>query len=193
MEEPRDPHDLAGALPAPGSDFAVRPARRSDAAFVASSWLRSYRDAPAVVAVPSRTYFYWQHRVVEALLARSAVLVACSPDDPDTIVGWACAEAMEGALVLHYVYVKHDFRRYGVARALVRALQEAEPGSGQLFATHATRKALRVMRDNGVFYNPFLMMLPFVDGSDQLPAGDPAGGEPPPETDEERERHPRAE
>ncbi len=186
-------HDLEGALARPGDDFVVRPATRNDAAFVASSWLRSYREAPAAVAVPSRTYFYWHHRVIEVLLGRSAVLVACDPRRPDTIVGWACAEAMEGALVLHYVYVKHSFRRAGVARALVRALQASEPGSEQVFATHATRKSFRLMRDAGIFYNPYLLLLPFVDGSEQLPSGDPAGGDTPPVTDEEAERHPRAE
>lgn len=177
----RSPHDLEGALPRAGVDFAVRPARRTDAHFIASSWLKSYRDSPATAAVPSQTFYYWHHRVIEVVLARAAVLVACDPDDPDTIVGWACAEAMPGALVLHYVYVKHAFRRFGIARALVRALQAAEPGTDQIFATHATRRALGIMREHDIFLNPYLLMLPFVDGSEQLPQGDPAGGEAPAE------------
>jgi len=62
-------------------------------------------------------------KLVRDILARpdTALLVACHPDDPDTILGWACT----GPDVVFYVFVKRDVRRVGVASSLLAPYVES--------------------------------------------------------------------
>lgn len=93
----------------------------SDLPHVCKSWLNSFRTLP-VEPDPYRyakgIYFPRRRPIVEALLSRAHLTVACHPDDPDTIAGWACWEPGW----LHYVFVKDTFRRAGVASMLILPL-----------------------------------------------------------------------
>jgi hypothetical protein len=95
--------------------------RVSDENFIFHSWGNSYRDA-ALAAwgdMPKATYYKRVRTRIEALLSRGAELkLAVDPDDPNLILGWACAEAP----VLHYVYIKEAYRRQGLALQLMGAV-----------------------------------------------------------------------
>lgn len=56
----------------------------------------------------------------EAILQRSSTVVACDSDDPSTILGYCIFELPKGMPpVLHYVQVKRDLMRKGIATALL--------------------------------------------------------------------------
>ena len=100
---------------------AYRP--ETDTAYVVSSWLRSYADAREIrdylraVHNGRKEPFYDAYRpTVEALIARSQVLIACLPEHSDAIVGYA---VLEEPRFLHWAYTKSAFRRLGVARFLL--------------------------------------------------------------------------
>lgn len=140
-------------------DLVLRAAKLSDINFLTSSWLRSYRNAPAVSGVPNSTYYYYHHKVLEELLTRCTVMVACFPDRPDQILGYVCAEKFDAGLVIHYLYVKKTFRNFGIARKLVDHLVEAEKPPKILY-THKTRDMFpieRKLRDNGWEFHPYLL------------------------------------
>jgi len=103
----------------------LRPAVETDLGLIFSSWLKSYwaTRPPEMTAVASGLYFSDQghHGVIERILGRTGAIVAHVPDDPDTIMGWACIEDD----CLHYVYVREIWRRKGVAKALVGAVPVA--------------------------------------------------------------------
>ncbi len=139
----------------------VRPASVDDVPFICSSWLKSYRGADAVKDVPSRTYYYYQHRVLEELLPRSVTLVACLEDDPNTIVGYLTYEVVDTALVVHWLYLKHTFRRMGIAKELLKLAADAEKPPA-IFYTHYTRACLWAPKEFS--YNPYLVWV-------RLPAG----------------------
>jgi GNAT superfamily N-acetyltransferase len=113
-------------VPAPGlshlvgSDDAplpilLRPGTSEDHPFVVDSWLQSYR-ASAIARDAGRAYLHDMKWIVRAWLARAALLVACDPEQPGAIWGWAVTRDA----VLFYVYVRQEFRRQGIARALLR-------------------------------------------------------------------------
>jgi len=60
---------------------------------------------------------YWSRfghvGLVEDLLERNAVIVACLPTDPSFVYGWACV-----GTALHYIWVKRDWREFGIGRQL---------------------------------------------------------------------------
>lgn len=58
-----------------------------------------------------------QHALIEKLLRVSVVLVACHPDHPDQVFGYLVGDPEER--YLHWLYVRHDFRRCGIASQLL--------------------------------------------------------------------------
>jgi ribosomal protein S18 acetylase RimI-like enzyme len=92
-----------------------RELRAEDRNFVLGTWLhharrRVWRHDPA-----GSDYDAGHSAAIAACLSRSSATVACLADDEYVILGWACWERG----VLHYCYVKPEFRRLGIARSLL--------------------------------------------------------------------------
>lgn len=120
-----------------------------DTPFVFSSWLRSYKASRDTRVAP-QVYFHEHHKVIEAILASPSVsvTVAVSTEDPNTILGWAAMDSSKG--VLHYVYVKEAFRRWGVATELVGTLNINS-------YSHTTKYGERALGSYPCIYNPYLI------------------------------------
>lgn len=89
--------------------FLLRPGRPSDLPFVVDSWVKRG-------GLPNERLGAATARVRGILASPDSILrVAHVPDDDDAILGWACLGA-EGP---HYVYVRKDARRQGIATALL--------------------------------------------------------------------------
>jgi GNAT superfamily N-acetyltransferase len=115
--------------------------------------MESYRRSPWADQLPD--FVYWSHfghvGLVEALLSRSTVLVACLPDRPRWLYGWAAADGGE----LHYAFVRYEFRKQGIGRALYAAL------AGPKTITHVTPEGSQWLSKLGVkplFSNPYREM-----------------------------------
>ena len=136
-----------------------RAAGVEDIAFLTNSWLESYRHAPSVRGVPNKVYYYYHHKLLEELLTRCTVLICCYPDNPNQILGYVCAELYDTALVIHYVYVKKTFRKFGIAKSLVNHLLETEKPPSVLF-THKTKDIFPIeknLRKEGWIYHPYIL------------------------------------
>lgn len=92
-----------------GSPYAIRAAKPSDLAFVRSGWIESL-----MVRVRSRV-----DAEVKRLVRTGNVRVACDRTDEDALLGFAVLDSENPAL-LHYVYVRRELRREGIATVLVR-------------------------------------------------------------------------
>jgi hypothetical protein len=155
--------EVTTALP-----ILMRRARSGDIPFITNSWLKSFRDAPYVTSCPNNVYFGSQHRLIEQLIPRSVVLVACNEDDPDQILGWIAAEVLalnaedesQGkGLVIHYCYVKRTFRQVGLARRLWATLVTTEEPVVTMY-THRTMACKRLgLTQRGIVYNPYAAVL----------------------------------
>ena len=86
----------------------VRPARETDAAYVAATALK---QAPRFVRGVDREELAL---TVRAMLNASFIVVACSETDEDTLLGWAAA--IGG--VSWFVFVSKDARRNGIGTRL---------------------------------------------------------------------------
>jgi GNAT superfamily N-acetyltransferase len=152
----------AGAQKLP---IELRKARKSDVPFLMNSWLTSFRDGKMVGGVPNRIYYYNHHKILEQVIPRSAVMVAVDQRDPDLIVGWACYEVTDGALVMHYVYVKKRFRGWGVASNLVNTILEIESPPVVMY-THINREGMDFLRAKDIWWihNPYLLFMDLPKG-----------------------------
>jgi len=102
---------------------AIRLGRPSDLPYVVDTWTkRGHERGERLSAATAR---------VRAILARpdSVLRVVCLPDDSDAILGWA---ALSGEPpTLHYVYVRKDARKQGIARLLLAGVdwpKSEDPG-----------------------------------------------------------------
>lgn len=153
-----------GKVTTPDLPITLRRASKRDLNLITSSWLKSFRDASFPAGCPNRIFFYYHHKILETLIPRSIVMVACSETDPDQILGWICAELMDNALVVHYAYTKHPFRRWGICKLLVDTLIESEKPVALMY-THQTPSSKKVLKDNKEWiYHPYLAFLTLPQG-----------------------------
>jgi hypothetical protein len=133
--------------------FDLRPFDADDTAFLFKSWLDAYRYSDFGKALDSRTYYDGHHAVIERILERPAtrIIVACLPDSPHVDLGYAVAEDD----TLHFVFVKRNARQFGVASALLAALDL--PPSPRL--SHVTGDWFRCFRSRfpASRWNPYLL------------------------------------
>lgn len=138
------------------SNWAIREVEEADVPFIFSSWLKSYREAYAVRFISNTVYYAQHHAAIERVLRRagSFVLVCCDKDDPSQIFGYAVCEKTTSGGVFHWVYCKHPFRGFGIARALEQtaaALME-----GPISYTHCTRAMESISKRRDWVYQPYL-------------------------------------
>jgi GNAT superfamily N-acetyltransferase len=124
----------------------IRPAEESDKAFIFATWLKGlYHGNSFYSEIEKDAYFTNYHAVLERVLAKSSVLVACLTDTPDVVLGYA---VIERGTVLHWVFVKKSWRRFGIAKRLI-----PHP---ILTVTHLTKLGSKLKPQEWAF-NPFLI------------------------------------
>lgn len=136
----------------------LRKMRPTDLPLVTSSWLRSFRGGDLVEAIPNNIYFHWHHKIIEQCLANGLVVIACDAGNPDLVFGWASAMAIDHALVINYVYVKNDFRKFGIAKQMIESLIDAE-NRPMTVVSHINRQVKEYVRKKGWVYNPYLLFM----------------------------------
>lgn len=139
--------------------ITIREVCEDDVALILNSWLKSYRNSPGITTCPNDIYFsetMGQKAKIMKLLAECDTSVACDPNDPSQVYGWATWELMpDTTSVIHYCYVKQSYRRQGIARALA-SHAGAAPGT-PFWITHTT-PVIDALRKAGIncIYNPFV-------------------------------------
>lgn len=130
----------------------LRALEDSEINFVYHSWLRSFRSDSTFYRTIPREIFFENHRKrLYRLLDRSHCIVANPRDHPDIIVAYIVWELPEeGNAVIHYIYVKSDYRKMGLARLLV----DVAAAGRKITATHRTDT---IRRDRIDIFNPYLM------------------------------------
>jgi GNAT superfamily N-acetyltransferase len=104
--------------------WAIREGTPADYGFVVSSWLEANRDAPMGGRYSGASTYRREHRrLIEIALRRSTLRIAHVLGAPTALVGWAAYE--EPTRIVHYVYVRRDMRRLGMATALLEPFGKA--------------------------------------------------------------------
>ena len=98
----------------------LRPFVEEDRNFVTRGWVSEMRRSGFARHVPSGVYWPCQHELVRQALAISATLVACDQSDENHLYGCIVYQPAHEAIV-HWLYVKGDYRRLGMASALLEA------------------------------------------------------------------------
>lgn len=105
-----------------GLKVGVRLSCESDESFVLSTWKESLAESSMYKLCRRRKLMAMLSERCDSLYKDSRVTVACDPENEDVIIGWACISPETN--VAHYVYIRPDFRRHGVASLLLGGLKE---------------------------------------------------------------------
>lgn len=117
-----------------------------DVPFIQNSWGTSYYHGLDSHKLLSSDEFHKRHRPIRERFLNNpdaTIIVCCSKEDKDLIIGWIGVEKPETSrgLILHYLYVKHAFKNEGIATEL---LQMALPDRPVLY-THLTNQAKKIL------------------------------------------------
>ena len=135
------------------SQVQIRTATEQDVPFIFNSWLRSYKASQRTVT--PAVYFDFQHKLVQSILQRSNVNMLCSPDDSQQLFGYLVHEVIDSVPVLHYGYIKHDFRQLGLMSVLLKHAGVARDSGA--YYTHETNSIFKVRNSYKLLvYNPYL-------------------------------------
>tara|TARA_B100001123_G_C14877819_1_gene854719 strand:+ start:201 stop:749 length:549 start_codon:yes stop_codon:yes gene_type:complete len=87
--------------------------REGDIRFVRYTWVENFRTSHYAGVIPMGDYFRIYHRIIRKLMDRDgvAIKIAYNPQHPTQIYGFCCYEDGFDIPVLHYIYVKEDFRQ----------------------------------------------------------------------------------
>lgn len=133
--------------------------------YVVSSFCKSYEpsgllmlgmNARAPLPQPFRKMVHGKlYSRIKATLARSRVLAAVHSDQPDSIVGCIVYECRKDGPVIHYVYVDHPVRRFGLASAMLTALARTCPDANKgARYTHHTPAGAKLARRFNLSFTP---------------------------------------
>lgn len=130
--------------------WTLRAADSDDLPLIFSSWLKSYRDYSTVSGCPNGIYFGRFHGLISNILSNPATItiVACDPNDAKSIFGYVVAELGQATMTFHWVYTKHPYRNFGLARAL-----ETEINSVKVDKTYYSSKSRLARKE--YTYDPF--------------------------------------
>lgn len=106
----------------------LREAKPDEEPFILQSWVRSYDQLmPASAKTHGMSRVDWIHNVARCCLARDGAAVVVT-GEPEVVLGWVCGRSDHAkANTVHYVYVKKDARKMGIATQLLEALLGRHP------------------------------------------------------------------
>jgi GNAT superfamily N-acetyltransferase len=133
--------------------IALRDGSRDDWAFVYATWLRQMKRCSRFTkCIPNDVFFPAHHRSIERVLMRGATLsIAADPESDVTIWGYIVSEAD----VVHFLYVKGEFRERGIARRLL-----SKAGRKLQFSQWTDGANLLLKNYPQAIYNPYAMDAP---------------------------------
>lgn len=123
----------------------IRLAKESDLAFIYATCLRGlYYGNPFYGAINKTAFFENYPSVLEKIIRKSDVIIACLSEDEDVILGYALVENN----IIHWISVKEAWRMQGIARKLLN-------GYTIDTVTHTTKVGEAIRNKKAWTLNPF--------------------------------------
>jgi GNAT superfamily N-acetyltransferase len=102
-------------------EISIREFNANDLNFIMSKWLKNYKFSSRFTKkIKPDVYYKWHHLLIENIMGRitSTILIANPTDEPGVNLGFICFETMDNTKVIHYIFVKPEFRNFGIGKRL---------------------------------------------------------------------------
>tara|TARA_R100000951_G_scaffold76179_2_gene64260 strand:- start:20202 stop:20660 length:459 start_codon:yes stop_codon:yes gene_type:complete len=105
----------------------IRDIKPIDHDFIYHSWLHS-------VKCPTRAVTSMTRRLIDSLVEEKKIKIWCPDDDENHIIGWMAFGEIEKAKLLHFVFVKKNFRNNEIGKELLYSIYPDR--NEQVFCTY---------------------------------------------------------
>jgi len=123
-------------------EIKLRPANENDMKFILNSWAISlFKDPGAWSGWNPEEAVSLLNKKILKIIETSELHTLVSAEDDNLILGWCCLEKCNDGTILHYVYVKHAFKREGLATYMMKALVVPP-----VVFTHKTVRSKRIFK-----------------------------------------------
>lgn len=97
-------------------NILIRPITETDLPFIFATWLKGLYHGNEFYSKIKQDVFYAQyHKMIETILPKSMIKIACLEDEPDVIIGYCVFETDR----LHWIFVKKAWRKLTIAKQLL--------------------------------------------------------------------------
>lgn len=143
------------------SNIIIREATDKDINFITSSWLKSYKESDFSKQIHPHVFFKKHEEHIKKKFKDSKIFILCDKLEPSSILAYICYEDFSEFNVLHFMYVKRPFRKFGLANILYETYLKDK----DLIYTHKTyivqelyskHKNDRTHFIHKAIYNPYL-------------------------------------
>lgn len=102
------------------TEVLIRHALPGDIERVVREWLSSFRNSRWAGVIPNNLYKKVYAETIRQLINRGARIdVACYEKKPELLLGFICYEHTPRDKILHYVFVRSDYRQNGIGKLLL--------------------------------------------------------------------------
>lgn len=137
--------------------YKLRAPVEADTSFIFNSWLKSYRSSNFAKDQCNTVFYENYKKIVNDIIDRSMLTVICNPEDENHLFGYIVFERLPGAnLLVHYIYIKHTYRKNGLAKALINAVHES---GNPILASHHTN-VCKASKSIAYVYDPYHAFYP---------------------------------
>ena len=142
----------------PNVSVKYRKPNEQDLPFIYSTWLKSYRQTDWAKNMSNDTFFHHHKAIVKSILEnkRTQVTLICDLDDPDHLFGYVVAEVIGQRALVHFVYMKYNYRKLGIISQTLKILGYFDPKQVN-FITHLPRNYLSLKTKYNLDFNPYLL------------------------------------
>lgn len=135
------------------TELKTRPPKATDLNFIFASFSNSMkRESELGRSCRSSIFFPDFQKVIDRILATSQVLIACSPEEENAIMGYLIYERPE---TVHFAFVRPSCRMKNVARDMI---EEVMPGSKNIIFSLITNDAKKISKKYPEFtHNPLIL------------------------------------
>lgn len=119
---------------------------RLDENFIYATWLKGLRYGNDLFElIDSEAYFSNYRKIIQFFLSTSQVKIACLKETPETILGYSVSDGSR----LHWLHVKEEWRRLGIAKSLL-------PPDFKAYS-HLSKLGFEILQTHpGPIFNPFI-------------------------------------
>lgn len=102
--------------------ITFRPYQITDCNFILATWMKgNYYGSDWFKEIEKKSYYNNYSRYVQKILLKPSVIIAiaCLKENPDIILGYSVTEEVSGKNIVHFVYVKDEWRKIGIAKDIL--------------------------------------------------------------------------
>jgi GNAT superfamily N-acetyltransferase len=131
----------------------IRSYTDSDKNFIVNSWLHGFKQGCEYFRlIDKEAYFDYYGKVINLVLERPNVDIKliCLAEDPEIILGYSIAELRPAMMILHWIYVKPDWRNNDLGTMLAPERINV--------VTHLTKIGRAILKKHPeIKFNPFIL------------------------------------